>query len=115
MESAAHPIALGEDGPDDLAFLKRRTRLQSSSSGFLTDSRILRAILLTRSFSNARGTRAGHNTLAGLRPATNLPFDLRSYLWGGEDLNLRPTDYESEDVRAADVQEFLNILARDIT
>jgi hypothetical protein len=36
-------------------------------------------------------------------------------MWGGLDSNQRPTDDESADVRAADVQEFLNILVGDIT
>jgi hypothetical protein len=35
-------------------------------------------------------------------------------LWGGEDSNLRPTDYESEIARGADLQEFLNVLVRAI-
>jgi hypothetical protein len=35
--------------------------------------------------------------------------------WGGEDLNLRPTDYESGHAQALDLQEFLNLLVRSIT
>ena len=35
--------------------------------------------------------------------------------WGGEDSNLRPTDYESGNWEGADLQEFLNLLARGIT
>jgi hypothetical protein len=35
--------------------------------------------------------------------------------WGGEDLNLRPTDYESANREGADLEEFLNLLVRSIT
>jgi hypothetical protein len=34
--------------------------------------------------------------------------------WGGEDLNLRPADYESGIWEGADLQEFLNLLVRSI-
>jgi hypothetical protein len=34
--------------------------------------------------------------------------------WGGEDLNLRPTDYEAGVPHPADLQEFLKILVRVI-
>jgi hypothetical protein len=36
-------------------------------------------------------------------------------LWGGEDSNLRPTDYESGNKEGADLQEFLNLLVKSIT
>jgi hypothetical protein len=35
--------------------------------------------------------------------------------WGGEDSNLRPTDYESGPLERADLHEFLNMLVRSIT
>jgi hypothetical protein len=35
--------------------------------------------------------------------------------WGGEDSNLRPTDYESGHAQALDLQEFLNLRVRSIT
>ena len=35
--------------------------------------------------------------------------------WGGLDSNQRPTDYESANWEAADLQEFLNVLVRGIT
>jgi hypothetical protein len=47
--------------------------------------------------------------------ATNQPRDLRLQTWGGQDSNLRPTDYESGSWEGADLQEFLNVLVRSIT
>jgi len=43
------------------------------------------------------------------------PSDQGFSSWGGEDLNLRPTDYESGNWEGADLQEFLNLLVRSIT
>jgi hypothetical protein len=40
--------------------------------------------------------------------------DLRKQ-WGGEDSNLRPTDYESGNWEGADLRELLNVLVRRIT
>jgi hypothetical protein len=45
----------------------------------------------------------------------NQPRDLRFQTWGGEDSNLRPTDYESGYGEGADLQEFLKVLVRSTT
>ena len=44
--------------------------------------------------STGHGTRARHNAARPLGQGQDVALDLRFLLWGGEDLNLRPTDYE---------------------
>jgi hypothetical protein len=61
-----------------------------------------------------RGHRGAHPISNGL-VATHCTADLRFCLWGGLDSNQRPTDYESGHGEPADLQEFLNVLVRNIT
>jgi hypothetical protein len=51
---------------------------------------------------------------AGWAPQRKWDPDLGKQ-WGGEDSNLRPTDYESGNKEGADLQEFMNLLIRSIT
>src|SRR5919106_684324 len=45
--------------------------------------------------STGHGTWARHNAARPLGQGQDVALDLRFLLWGGEDLNLRPTDYEA--------------------
>jgi len=60
-----------------------------------------------------RGHRGTHATRAAGAGREQAP-DQRVSSWGGEDSNLRPTDYESAIWEGADLQELLELLVRSI-
>jgi hypothetical protein len=62
-----------------------------------------------------RGTIAGHIESGTTKAESNTPSDIRFCPWGGLDSNQRPTDYESENARTADLQRFLEVLVRSNT
>ena len=48
-----------------------------------------------RGSRDRRGADAGQIADAAAKPTPHMPCDLGFSSWGGQDLNLRPTDYES--------------------
>jgi hypothetical protein len=86
-------LALSADGKmkPGPGISERREETLMQSSGSLTTADVLPG--------NRCSTRTGPTRDATSRahsnPRPNLALDLDVHLWGGEDLNLRPTDYES--------------------